>query len=144
MGDYNVKLSRLHHRVWQEELGVPATIDEYGWIQFSPTALGELSIVLREYSQEGMNLQCRIFEDFSDKAPPHQVLVQVCNTVNQIEDAKLYVTDGHSVVYASIYLVLAEPGQIPYEDLVRIVVLPAISRIKAVKDAFEEEMKKLS
>src|ERR1041385_1948588 len=123
MADYNVELSRLHHRVWQEELGVAATIDEYGWIQFSPTAFGELSVGLRGYSQEGIKLECVIFEDFSDKAPSHQVLVEVCNTVNQFEDAKVCASDGHSIVRASLYLVLAGPGQIPYEDLVRIVVL---------------------
>jgi hypothetical protein len=57
MADYNLRLSQLH---------------EYGWVQFGPTPLGELSIILREYSQEGMELRCKIFEDFSDKAPVHE------------------------------------------------------------------------
>lgn len=30
MADYNVRLSQFHQRIWQHELGLPATIDEHG------------------------------------------------------------------------------------------------------------------
>lgn len=143
MTDYNVELSQLHQRVWQDEFGIPAEIDEYGWIQFGPTPLGELSIVLREYGQEGMKLQCKIFEDFSDKAPAHEALLQICNRVNAFEDAKLEVSETHCVVRASVYLILAEPGEIPDEGLLRAVALPAISKIKAAKTEFFKELEKL-
>lgn len=143
MADYNVKLSQLHQRVWQDEFGMPAEIDEYGSIQFGPTPLGELSIILREYSQEGMQLQCKIFEDFSDKAPAHKDLLRICNSVNELEDAKLEVNETYCVVRASIYLILAEPGKIPDERLLRAVALPAISRIKAAKTEFANELEKL-
>jgi len=143
VGDYNVKLSQLHQRVWQGEFGLPAEIDRYGWIQFGPTPLGELSIILREYSQEGMELRCTIFEDYSDKAPNHGDVLRICNAVNELEDAKLQVSDTYCVVQASIYLILAEPGKIPDERLLHAVALPAITRIKAAKTAFFNELEKL-
>ncbi len=52
MADYNVRLSRLHHRVWQEELGLSATIDEFGWIQFESDALDSLTIIIARNTQD--------------------------------------------------------------------------------------------
>jgi len=143
MGDYNVRLSQLHLHVWQTVFGLPATIDEYGWIQFGETPLGELCVILREYSQEGMELQCRIWEDFSDSAPKHDDVLRICNAVNELEDAKLTVNDQYCVVRASLYLILGEKGQIPDAEMIAAVALPAITRIKAAKAAFAEELQKL-
>jgi uncharacterized MnhB-related membrane protein len=55
----------------------------------------------------------------------------------------LNVLDTLSVVYASIYLILSAPGKMPDEGLLGAVVLPAISRIKAVKAELMNELQKL-
>lgn len=85
MADYNLKLSQFHQRVWQDELGLSATIDKYGWIQFGRTDMGELSIFLGEYSPEGMTLKCQIFEDLTDMTLADEALLRISNTVNQYE-----------------------------------------------------------
>jgi len=140
MADYNVKLSQFHQRVWQDELEAPATIDEYGWVQFGPTSLGELSIILREYNPEGLKLEVLFF---NDKTPLHDDLLRICNRVNAQEDAQLFVSDNYNIVRASIYLLLAEPGEMPDEGLLRAVIGPAISKIKAAMDEFASELQKL-
>jgi len=140
VADYNVKLSQFHQRVWQDELEAPATIDEYGWVQFGPTSLGELSIILREYNPEGLKLEVLFF---NDKTSSHDNLLRICNRVNAQEDAQLFVSDNYNIVRASIYLLLAEPGEMPDEGLLRAVIGPAISKIKAAMDEFASELKKL-
>ncbi len=137
MADYNQRLSQLHQRVWQDELELPATIDEYGWIEFEPTALGELSIILREYNPEGMTLSIRFFDDPTYSRGD---LMRICNSVNALEDAKLTVSDTYSVVRASIHLLLAPPGRMPDEGLLRAIVDPAVSAIKNAIDAFAKEL----
>lgn len=143
VADYNVKLSQLHQRVWQDVLRIPATIDENGWIQFGQTNVGELTIHLREYSPEGMTLTCRIFEDYTDKAPAPEVLMRICNRINMFEDAKLTVHDPYSAVSASIYLILNASRWMPDEGLIKAVIGPAMTRIKAAKDEFVNEIQKL-
>lgn len=140
MADYNLKLSQFHQRVWQNALGLPATIDEYGGIQFGSTSLGELSIFLHEYIPEGLELKLRFFDD---RTSPCNDLIQICNSVNRWADAKLTVDVPYSAANASLYLLLAAPGNIPDEGLLRAVVGPAIKKLKEAVDAFAGELAKL-
>jgi hypothetical protein len=145
--DYNVELSQLHQRVWQDELGLPATIDEDGWVQFGHTDLGDLQVILREYSPNAVKLSCRFFEDFTDKAPAHEDLMRICNEVNSMEDAKLAVNG--TVVRASIYLLLPVQGRtimdaLPDEADLRAVIGPAMSKIGDAVKAFTNELQKLN
>ena len=139
MADYNVELSQLHHRVWQDELGLPATIDEYGWVDFGSTNLGELCIMLREYSPEGMKLSVKFF---ADETLSSADLLRICNEVNRLEDAKLTVNEAYGVVRAELYLLLEEQGQIPDEGLLRAVIGRAIEKIVQAMEAFMKELQK--
>lgn len=141
VADYNVELSQLHHRVWQEELGLPATIDEYGWVDFGATNLGELCIILREYSPEGMQLSVKFF---TDPTLPGEHLLRICNSVNSLVDAKLTVNEPYGVVRASLYLLLEEDGQMPDEALLRAVIGPAIRKIVQAMEEFTKELQKLA
>lgn len=140
MADYNVELSQLHHRVWQDELGLPATIDEYGWIDFGTTNIGEMCIMLREYSPDGMELSVKFF---TDAAIPNEDLLRICNSVNQSEDAKLTVNAPFGVVRASLYLLLGEEGEVPDEWLLRAVIGRAIEKIVQSIEAFAKELQNL-
>lgn len=84
MADYNMKLSQLHQQAVQAQLQLLATIDEHGWVHFKHPDLGELTINLREYTPEGMNLSCRIFEDFTDTAPAPEDLMRICDGINKL------------------------------------------------------------
>jgi hypothetical protein len=142
MADYNKKLSELHQRVVRDKLGVSATIDESGYVLFKHPDLGELEIVLREYNPEQMILQCT-FDDYATRA--REVLMQVCNSVNEtsVEVAHLRVSSTASYVRASVHLLLAAPGRIPDEALLREVIGPAMSSIKAVAAQLADELPKL-
>lgn len=139
MADYNVELSQLHRRVWQDELGLPATIDEYGWVDFGSTDLGELCIMLREYSPERMTLSVKFFTDDTLSSTD---LLRICNNVNRLEDAKLTVNEAHGVVRAELSLLLGEKGRIPSEALLRGIIGPAIEKIVQAMEEFTKELKK--
>lgn len=140
MADYNVELSQLHHRAWQDELGLPATIDEYGWVDFGTTNIGEMCIMLREYSPDGMELSVKFF---TDSTVPNEDLLRICNSVNQSEDAKLTVNAPYGVVRASLYLLLGEEGEVPDEGLLRAVIGRAIEKTVQSIEAFAKEFEKL-
>ena len=123
MSDYNEELSELHQLVVQEELGLPAEIDEFGWIQFTHPDLGECETVLREYNPEYMVIQCRFFQDETRK---REDVMRICNRVNGEEFAKLYVSDAGAVRAAVGLFVAAPRGKmtikgklLPDEELLR-------------------------
>ena len=141
MADYNKKLSELHQRVVQDKLRVPATIDESGWVQFKQPGLGDLTIHLREYNPEYMNIECS-FEGHETQA--HEDLMRICNSLNHGgEIAQLSVSNTSSYVSASVRLLLASPGRMPDEALVREVIGIAMSSIKSVAAQLGEELPKL-
>lgn len=140
MADYNVELSQLHQRVWQDCLGLPATIDEYGWVDFGSTAIGELSIVLREYNPESLKISVKFF---TDEGRSSEDLMRICNEINGYEDAKLTVNAPYGVVRASLYLLLEEKGRMPDEDLLRAVIGPAMDKIVEAIEGFMKELQKL-
>ena len=149
MADYNVKLSQLHQRVWQDELGLLATIGEHGDIQVKHPDLGELKIDLYEYSPEMMSLKCTFFGDYDNPgsahvARAHEDLMRICNSVNLHERAKLWVHAPYSVVSASVELVLAAPGRMPDEALLRGVIGRVMSEIKRAAEEFAAELQKFT
>jgi hypothetical protein len=139
MADYNKQLSELHHRVVQDKLGISATIDEYGWVHFMHSELGEMQISLREYNPEHMILDCT-FEDYATRS--REDLMQICNSVNETsgEVAHLRLSNTGSYVHASVHLLLAAPGRIPDESLLRELISPAVSSIKAVAAQLADEL----
>jgi len=147
MSDYNEELSELHQLVVNEELGLPATIDEDGWIQFSHPDLGELETVLREYNPEYMMLQCRFFQDDTRKKDD---LIRICNAVNGSEFAKLWVSDAGAVRACIGLFVAPSTGMtikgklLPDEDLLRGVYRLAMSAIAASVEEFATELQKLA
>lgn len=102
--------------------------------------LGELYIFLHEYIPEGMELKLRFFDD---RTTTCNDLLQVCNSVNQWAEAKLTVGVPYTVADASVYLLLAAPGRMPDEALLRAVIGPAIKKLKEAVDAFAVERQKL-
>jgi hypothetical protein len=142
MGDYNKKLSELHQRVVRDKLGVLATIDESGWVKFKHPDVGELRISLREYSPEHMVIDCT-FENYAARS--REDLMQICQSVNETsgEVARLRLSNTGSYVHASVHLLLAGPRKMPDEALVREVIGPAISSIKAVAAQFADELPRL-
>jgi hypothetical protein len=148
MSDYNEELSELHQLVVNEELGLPATIDEDGWIQFTHPDLGDLETVLREYNPEYMMVQCRFFQDETRKK---EDLIRICNGVNGREFAKLWVSDA-AAVRAGIGLFVAAPRTqltikgklLPDKDLLRGVYRLAMAAMIAVVKEFTTELQKLA
>jgi hypothetical protein len=142
VADYNQKLSELHQRVVRDKFGVTATIDESGWVQFRYSDLGELQISLREYNPEHMVLECT-FEQYASR--PQEILMHVCNSINETsgEVAQLRVSSAGSYVRACVHLVLAAPGRLPDESLLREVIGPALSSVKAVAVQLADELPRL-
>lgn len=140
MADYNLQLSQFHQQVWQNALGLPATIDEHGGIQFGLTSLGELSISLSQYSPEQMELRLRFFDDQTSNCND---VMQVCNSVNQWAQVKLTVDFPYSVARASVYMILAAHGRMPDETLLREVIGTVIRNLKEATEAFAQELQNL-
>jgi hypothetical protein len=147
MADYNERLSRLHQNVVEDELGLSAQITEDGWIEFNDSDLGEVTINLREYNPEFMNMHAVVFADYKN-IRTHSDLVQACNNTNFSLDssqelARLTVSDEYNVVRASVPLVLATPRAMPPEPLVRAVTPRALASLKAAAREFATELQKL-
>jgi hypothetical protein len=146
MSDYNEELSELHQHVVEDELGLPATIDDDGWIQFSYPEFGEFETVLREYNPEYMMLQCRFFHD---EARQKDDLIRICNAVNEDEFAKLSVSDAGAVRARVGLFVAPTTGMtiqgkvLPDEDLLRAVYRLAMKAIDESVGAFATKLKAL-
>jgi len=100
----------------------------------------------RDCNPEFMRISGVVFADFKDTYA-REDLVRVCNFVNcdldcSQEVARLTVMDNHSVVRASVALVLAEEGNMPDEELLRSVIVRSMSSIKAAAKEFADELEK--
>jgi hypothetical protein len=148
MSDYNEALSRLHQRVVQIALQIPATIDDMGWILFNDSDLGEMIINLREYNPEFMKLTGVIFRD-QENTRAREELLQACNSANCELDtsqdlARLTVSEKYNVVRASVALVVAEPSSMPDEAFLRTVIVRAMSSITTAAKEFADALQKLN
>lgn len=123
----------------QDELGLLATIDERGCVQVKHPDLGEVEIFLTDSRPEYMDIQCAIFNDY-DRA--HEDLMQICNIVNGMRMVKLFVSTGNTV-YAGVTLLVAAPGMMPDEALLRGVIGREIGEIKGAAEEFAAELQKL-
>jgi hypothetical protein len=138
--DYNVELAELHQRVVQEELGLLATIDESGYVNFE-NELGKLYIVLQKSIPEYMGLHCMFYRGETHAL---QNLRRICNSVNESSLlALLTVDDSCFVVSAKVQLFLAGHGRMPDEILLRGVISRAMSSIKSAVEEFADELRKL-
>jgi hypothetical protein len=139
MADYNEALSKLHQRVVQDELGLLATIDERGCVQVKHPDLGEVEIFLSDSRPEYMDIHCAIFTDYDREQDD---LMRICNVVNGMRIPKLNVSTGNTV-YAGVTLLVAAPGIMPDEALLRGVIGWAIGEIKGAAEEFAAELQKL-
>jgi predicted RNA-binding Zn ribbon-like protein len=147
MSDYNEALSKLHQKVVQAALQRLATIDDMGWVLFEDPDLGEVTINLREYNPEYMNLHAVVFGDYKNTRA-REDLLRACNSVNcslnsSQELARLTLSETYNVVRASVALVLAAPRRLPDESLLRTVIVRAMSSVKAAAKEFADELQKL-
>ena len=144
MSDYNEELSRLHQRVVQIVLQIPATIDDMGWILFNDSGLGDMIINLREYNPEFMKLHAVVFGDYKNTRV-REDLLRACNIANNELDnsqdlARLTLAENYNVVRASVALVVSEPGVMPDEAFLRTVIVRAMSSIKAAAKEFADAL----
>ncbi len=147
MPDYNQELSELHQYIVQEELDLPATIDDMGWILFTDSDLGEMELNLREYNPEFMKLTGVVFSD-PKNTRAREDLLRACNTANCELDssrhlARLTLSEKYNVVRASVAMVLAAEGSMPDEALLRSLIVPMMSSIKAAAKEFTDALQKL-
>ncbi|MGD0498834.1 MAG: hypothetical protein ABSC23_10415 [Bryobacteraceae bacterium] len=136
------QLAELHQRVVQDELGLPATIDEAGYVNFEHPDLGELYISLNESIPEYMQFVCLFYRD---ETRALEDLMRVCNNVNSSELlAVLTVDDTCFVVSAKVQMFLAEHGRMPDEALLRAVIGRVMSSIKGAIEEFAKELQNLA
>lgn len=147
MSDYNEELSKLHQRVVQIVLQIPATIDDMGWILFNDSDLGEMTLNLREYNPEFMQLTGVVFEDYQN-IRAYEDLLRACNSANcelnsSQEVARLAVSETYNVVRASVALLVAEPNAMPHEEFLKTVIVRAMSSVKAAAQEFGKALQKV-
>ena len=140
MSDPRRQLAELYQRVVQDELGLAATIEEDGDVLFDHPEMGGFFISLSVAADPGyMKLGLPAFFDVSGVA--REVLVRSCNRVNV--KGKLATLTVHEEaegnVCASVALLLAAPGRMPDEALLRGVIGRAFSSIQsAAEELFSE------
>jgi len=134
MANYNVILSQLHWRVWQDKLGLSGTISEYGHIEFGRQGPGILSIRLDGAYPGQATIEYRFVDDYYDIGLTKESAKDVCNTVNMFSSGAMLV-DGGGTVEARLplfYLPLDDTGALPDEGFLRAWIGPAMSEIEAV------------
>jgi hypothetical protein len=144
MANYNVHLSQLHLRVWQEELGLSGTISEYGHIEFGRQGLGDLSIRLAGSDPGRATIEYRFVDDYFDAGLTERSAGDVINTVNMFSRGAMLV-DGGGTIDAKLplfYLPLDDTGALPDEGFLRAWIGPAMSEIETVTKEFAYWLKK--
>src|ERR1051325_3109816 len=137
MAEYNVKLSQLHLRVWQEELGLSGTIDEYGHIEFGRQGPGTLSVTLAPAYPGSATIEYVFVDDYFEIGLTTESARDLCNTVNMFSSGAMLVDWGASIraKLPLFYLPLDETGALPDEGFLQAWIGPSISEIeKATKE----------
>jgi hypothetical protein len=125
----------------EDELGLPATIDEAGYVNFEHPNLGALYISLNESIPEYVQFVCLFCRD---ETHAFEDLTRICNSVNGSELlAILTVDDSCFVVSAKVQMFLAAHGRMPDEALLRAVIGRAMSSLKEAIEEFAKELQKL-
>jgi hypothetical protein len=147
MADYDVNLSQLHWRVWQEEIGLAGTISEYGHVMFGHDGVGVVTVFIAKASPGKVTVNYRFIEDYFDNDLTTEKTLEICNSVNVFGGTcATLVAEGGSVD-ANVHLLLPVTdtngtGLLPDEGFLRAVIGPAISEIKAAAEKFTSELKK--
>jgi len=146
MADYDVNLSQLHWRVWQDELGLAGTISEYGHVTFGRQGAGVLTVFIAKGSPGKVTVNYRFIEDYFDIDLTTEKTLEICNSVNVFGGTcATLVTEGGSVD-ANVHLFLPVTdtngtGLLPDEGFLRAVIGAAMSEIKAAAEKFASEFK---
>ncbi len=146
MSDPTRRLAELYQRVVQEELELPATIEEDGDVLFTHPELGDFFISLNaEKDPEYMKLVFPAFLFDATRDVASEDLVRLCNNLNV--HAKLAILTFHGEandsVAAHVGLLLAPPDCWPDEALLRGVIRRAMSSIRSVVEKFADELANL-
>ena len=140
------QLAELYQRIVQDELQLPATIEEDGDVLFEHPDLGEFCISLKaEKDPERMLLMLPAFVFDATRWATLEDLMRICNTVNvKFTLATLTVHENaNNSITASVRLLLAKPDMSPDEALLRGVITRAMSSIKSAVEEFTDELRKL-
>lgn len=145
MLDPSRQLAELYQRVVQDELGLEATIEDDGDVLFEHPEMGGFFISLSVAFDPGyMKLALPSFCDVS--GVERDDLLRICNTVN-VGRGQLATLTVHEAaegnICASVTLLLATPGKMPDEALLRGVIGRAFSSIRSAAEAFFGELAKL-
>jgi len=136
------QLAELYQRVVQEELGLPATIDDRDCVVFEHPELGNFFIGLNAMkAPEYMRLSLPAFFDASQGIAREDLLL-LCNHLNTRANlATLIVQEcDEGYVDAWVGLVFAPAFTFPDEELVRSVIGSAVQSIKRVVEKFFHEL----
>lgn len=138
MADYNVTLSQLHLRVWQEELGLIGTISEYGHIDFGRQGPGILSILLAGAHPGCATIEYRFIDDYFEIGLATESARDLCNTVNMFSSGAMLVDSGASISarLPLFYLPLDDTGALPDEGFLRAWIGPGMSEIETATKEF--------
>ena len=136
------QLAELYQRVVQEELGLPAVIDDRDCVVFEHPELGNFFIGLNAVkAPEYMRLSLPAFFDAS-RGIAREDLVHLCNHLNTKANlATLVVQEcDEGYVDAWVGLVFAPAFTLPDEELVRNVIGSALQSIKRSVEKFFYEL----
>jgi hypothetical protein len=144
MTDFNMLLSQLHLRAWQDELKLSGVIDEYGYVEFGQQGLGNLSISLVGTNPGGATIIYKIVEDYFDIGLTEESARDICNTVNLFSSGAMLVDAGATLEIRLhlFYLPLDDTGALPDEGFLRAWIGPAMSEIEAATSDFAYWLKK--
>jgi len=143
MPSYNLNLSQLHWRVWQEELGLSGTISAHGHIEFGRQGPGTLTIYLSTPGRAIINY--RICDDYFDIGLTTESALALCNQVNVFSGCGAMLVDEAATIDANVhlfYLPLDDTGALPDEGFLRAWIGPTMTEIENVTKAFAAELKK--
>ncbi len=127
MADYNIVLSQLHWRIWQDELGLSGTISEYGHIKFGRQGPGILTVLVTGTDSATVNY--RIVDDYF-------------NTGLTTESALVADAGAIEVNVHLYYIPLDDTGALPDEGFLSAWIGPSMTEIENATKAFALELKK--
>jgi hypothetical protein len=137
MGDYNVQLSQLHLRVWEEELGLAGALSEHGHIEFGRQGPGILSVFLSASDPGCATIEYAFVDDYFEIGLTTESARDLCNTANEFSTGAMLVDWGATIKarLPLFYLPLDETGALPDEGFLQAWIGPAMSEIeKATKE----------
>src|SRR5258706_14899295 len=142
MADYNIVLSQLHWRIWQDELGLSGTISEYGHIKFGRQGPGILTVLVTGTDSATVNY--RIVDDYFHTCLTTESALAVCNSVNIFSSGATLVADAAAIeVNVHLYYIpLDDTGALPDEGILSAWIGPSMTEIENATKAFALELKK--